>query len=149
MIKTYLMLIVSLLVSFSALAQTETFRLTDFYSGDGIIRLQGKSDAIDVPIPLSAATRVNSAKLRIEVTSSQALIKKRSQLYVRFNNATIGQVAYDPDRPSLVSEINIPTALWRPGFNSLTLAVSQNTLCNVLMAMRQSYGAKLTSIILR
>lgn len=126
MIKTYLMLIVSLLVSFSALAQTETFRLTDFYSGDGVIRLQGKADAIDVPIPLSAATRVNSATLRIEVTSSQALIKKRSQLYIRFNNATIGQVAYDPDRPSLVSEINIPTALWRPGFNSLTLAVSQH-----------------------
>lgn len=126
MIRTYLLFVISLIMSCSAFGQSDTYRLTEFYGGDGVIRLQGKADAIDIPIPLSGAARVNSAKLRIEVTSSQALIKKRSQLYIRFNNATIGQVGYDPDRPSLVSEINIPNALWREGFNSLTFAVSQH-----------------------
>ena len=126
MIKKYLMFIVCLCMPFTLAAQTDTYRLTDFFGGESTVRLQGKSASIDIPIPLSSVTDVDSALLTLEVVSSQALIKKRSQLYVRFNNATIGQIAFDPDRPSLVSEIAIPTSLWRAGFNSLTLAVSQH-----------------------
>ena len=126
MIKKYLTLCACLLMPFSLCAQTETFRLTDFFGGDSTLRLQGKSDNVDIAIPLSAVTDVDNALLRLEVVSSQALIKKRSQLYVRFNNATIGQIAFDPDRPSLVSEMTIPKTLWRPGFNTLTFAVSQH-----------------------
>ena len=126
MIKKYLIFTLCLCMSFTLAAQTETYRLTDFFGGDGTVRLEGKSASLDISIPLSSVTNINSAQLRLEVMSSQALIKKRSQLYVRFNNATIGQVAFDPDRPSLVSEIEIPNTLWRAGFNTLTLAVSQH-----------------------
>ena len=126
MIKKYLIFTLCLCMSFTLAAQTETYRLTDFFGGDGTVRLEGKSASLDISIPLSSVTDINSAQLRLEVMSSQALIKKRSQLYVRFNNATIGQVAFDPDRPSLVSEIEIPNTLWRAGFNTLTLAVSQH-----------------------
>ena len=126
MIKKYFIFMLCLCVSFGLAAQTDTYRLTEFFGGDETLRLQGKAATLDIPIPLSSVTKVNSARLRLEVLSSQALIKKRSQLYVRFNNATIGQVAFDPQRPSLVSEIEIPKSLWREGFNSLTLAVSQH-----------------------
>ncbi|CAB9495391.1 cellulose biosynthesis cyclic di-GMP-binding regulatory protein BcsB [Alteromonas macleodii] len=126
MIKKYFMFMLCLCVSFGLAAQTDTYRLTEFFGGDETLRLQGKAATLDIPIPLSSVTKVDSARLRLEVLSSQALIKKRSQLYVRFNNATIGQVAFDPQRPSLVSEIEIPKSLWRAGFNSLTLAVSQH-----------------------
>ncbi|RKM85220.1 cellulose biosynthesis cyclic di-GMP-binding regulatory protein BcsB [Alteromonas sp. BL110] len=126
MIKKYFIFMLCLCVSFSLAAQTDTYRLTEFFGGDETLRLQGKAATLDIPIPLSSVTKVDSARLRLEVLSSQALIKKRSQLYVRFNNATIGQVAFDPQRPSLVSEIEIPKSLWRAGFNSLTLAVSQH-----------------------
>ena len=126
MIKKYLIPLLCLCMPFTLAAQTNSYRLTDFYGGEGTVRLQGKSASVDVPIPLSSVAEVDSALLTLEVVSSQALIKKRSQLYVRFNNATIGQIAFDPDRPSLVSEVTIPKALWRAGFNSLTLAVSQH-----------------------
>lgn len=126
MIKKYFIFMLCLCVSFSLAAQTDTYRLTEFFGGDETLRLQGKAATLDIPIPLSSVTKVDSARLRLNVLSSQALIKKRSQLYVRFNNATIGQVAFDPQRPSLVSEIEIPKSLWREGFNSLTLAVSQH-----------------------
>jgi hypothetical protein len=126
MIKKYLIPLWLLCMPFAFAAQTNSFRLTDFYGGDGTVRLQGKSASVDIPIPLSSVAEVDSALLTLEVVSSQALIRKRSQLYVRFNNATIGQIAFDPDRPSLVSEVTIPNALWRAGFNSLTLAVSQH-----------------------
>jgi len=126
MIKKYLTTLLLLCISFTLSAQTNTYRLTDFFGGQSTVRLQGKSASIDIPIPLSSVTSVNNALLTLEVVSSQALIKKRSQLYVRFNNATIGQIAFDPDRPSLVSEIEVPKSLWRAGFNSLTLAVSQH-----------------------
>jgi hypothetical protein len=126
MIKKYLIPLWLLCMPFALAAQTNSFRLTDFYGGDGTVRLQGKSASVDIPIPLSSVAEVDSALLTLEVVSSQALIRKRSQLYVRFNNATIGQIAFDPDRPSLVSEVTIPNALRRAGFNSLTLAVSQH-----------------------
>ena len=126
MIRKYFTLLVCLLMPFSLVAQTETFRLTEFYGGDATLRLQGKADSVDVSIPLSTIADVNNAKIRLEVVSSQALIKKRSQLFVRSNNATIGQIAFDPDRPSLTSEIPVPRALWRAGFNTLTFSVSQH-----------------------
>ena len=126
MIKKYLISLLCLCLPFTLVAETNSYRLTDFFGAGSTVRLQGKSASVDIPIPLSSVADVDSALLTLEVVSSQALIKKRSQLYVRFNNATIGQIAFDPDRPSLVSEVTIPKSLWRAGFNSLTLAVSQH-----------------------
>ena len=71
------------------------------------MRLQENLPPLIFQFPLTSSLCGQRATY-IEVVSSQALIKKRSQLYVRFNNATIGQIAFDPDRPSLVSEIAIP-----------------------------------------
>lgn len=125
MYKTLLMVCLFFL-SVGAYGDTHTYRLTDFYGGDGVVRLQGKSNSFDIAIPLTSIHDVTSSSITLEVTSSQALIKRRSQLYVRFNNATIGQIAFDPNRTSLTSRINIPVELWREGFNQLTLAVSQH-----------------------
>lgn len=120
-------LLFSLIIcAFNAASETSTYRLTDFYGGEGIVRMQGKSNSFDIAIPLTSIHNITDASLTIEVTSSQALIKKRSQLFVRFNNATIGQIAFDPNRPSLVSTIVVPATLWRAGFNQLTFAVSQH-----------------------
>ena len=120
-------LLFSLIVcAFSAVSETSTYRLTDFYGGEGVVRMQGKSNTFDIAIPLTSIHKITDASLTIEVTSSQALIKKRSQLFVRFNNATIGQIAFDPNRSSLVSSIVVPATLWREGFNQLTFAVSQH-----------------------
>lgn len=126
MIKIYPMLLLSLLLAFTVNAETNTYRLTDFFAGESIIRLEGKADSIDFAIPLASITDVDNAVLTLDVISSKALIEKRSQLVVRFNNATIGQIRFDPDRPSLISEVSIPAKLWRDGFNTLTFSVSQH-----------------------
>lgn len=126
MIKPYFLLMFSLFFSVSIMAETQTFRLSDFYAGDSIARLEGKSSSVDIAIPLSAISDISKASLRIEIVSSQALVEKRSQMYVRFNNATIGQIAYSPNQPTIISTIDIPSQLWREGFNNLTLAVSQH-----------------------
>jgi hypothetical protein len=126
MIKIYSTLLLSLLFAFTVKAETNTYRLTDFFAGESIIRLEGKADSIDFAIPLASITDVNNAVLTLDVISSKALIEKRSQLVVRFNNATIGQIRFDPDRPSLISEVPIPAKLWRDGFNTLTFSVSQH-----------------------
>ncbi|MDO6568220.1 cellulose biosynthesis cyclic di-GMP-binding regulatory protein BcsB [Alteromonas sp. 1_MG-2023] len=126
MIRLYFSLLLCCLFSSSSFADTKTYRLSDFFEGDSIVRLKGKSNSIDISIPLSSVSEVGDGSLRLEVVSSQALIEKRSFMYVRFNNATIGQIAFDPRRPSLISNIEIPQQLWRAGFNRLTLAVSQH-----------------------
>ena len=76
MIKKYFIFMLCLCVSFSLAAQTDTYRLTEFFGGDETLRLQGKAATLDIPIPLSSVTKVDSARLRLEVLSSQALIKK-------------------------------------------------------------------------
>lgn len=126
MIRLYFLLLLSVFFSTSTIAETQTFRLSDFFAGESVVRLAGKANNVTIAIPLSSIGKVSTSSLRLEIVSSQALIKKRSQMYVRFNNATIGQIAYDPNRPSIVSIIDIPSELWREGFNSLTLAVSQH-----------------------
>ena len=126
MIRIYSTLLLSLLFALTVQAETSTYRLTDFFAGESIIRLEGKADSLDFAIPLSSIADVKEAVLTLDVVSSRALIEKRSQLVVRFNNATIGQIRFDPARPSLISEVKVPNALWRDGFNTLTLEVSQH-----------------------
>ncbi|WP_218354762.1 cellulose biosynthesis cyclic di-GMP-binding regulatory protein BcsB [Alteromonas lipotrueiana] len=94
-------------------------------SGD-ILRLEGKRDEATLSIPLAAGQQVKKASVELAVVSSAALVKRRSILNVRFNNATIGQILFDPERPQLTSTVDIPAQLWRHGFNSLTFAVSQH-----------------------
>ena len=71
-------------------------------------------------LPLAAGQEVKIAAISIEAVNSKALIKPRSILNVRFNNATIGQIHLDPERPSISSQVTIPASLWRSGFNNLS-----------------------------
>ncbi|MEW9799390.1 cellulose biosynthesis cyclic di-GMP-binding regulatory protein BcsB [Alteromonas sp. CYL-A6] len=123
-----LLFMIVLAQPFAGVSATEQhrFRLTDFYAGESPVRLQGLYDERTVQIPLASTYRVTEATLKIFAANSIALMEDRSILNVRFNNATIAQIAYDPNNPSLISDVTIPTSLWRSGFNSLTFAVSQH-----------------------
>ncbi|MBU2979250.1 cellulose biosynthesis cyclic di-GMP-binding regulatory protein BcsB [Alteromonas sp. C1M14] len=124
--KNWLVFLASLIVSFTAHGQNHVYKLSDFIAGDSMVRLHGAAASMDIAIPLSSVAEVQEARLQLDITSSRALLENRSQMFVRFNNATIGQIAFDPQRPSLTSEITIPKALWRTGFNNLSLSVSQH-----------------------
>lgn len=101
-------------------------RLTEFYSGDSIVRLEGSFASQRLNVPLADGVEVISARLNIEATSSIALQKQRSILNVRLNNATIAQIPYDPDTPILTTEVDIPERLFRAGANNLSFQVSQH-----------------------
>lgn len=118
-------LILSLL-SMATLAQTSREPLATYHAGEPVLRLQGKQADASLAIPLAAGQRVTAATLQLDVVSSRALVKPRSILNVRFNNATVGQIMFDPDRPHLRSSVELPARLWRAGFNELTFAVSQH-----------------------
>ncbi|WP_137168046.1 cellulose biosynthesis cyclic di-GMP-binding regulatory protein BcsB [Salinimonas lutimaris] len=118
--------VLTLLCTTAHAQQTVSRKLTDFYQGQNPLRLQGMRDHRNLSVPLTGNKDVVSATLSLEVISSKALIEKRSILNVRFNNATIGQIPFDPNRPALSSEVTIPARLWREGFNTLTLGVSQH-----------------------
>ena len=105
---------------------TSTTALSQYSETPEILRLQGKRDEATLSIPLAGRQQVQSASLELALVSSAALVKRRSILNVRFNNATIGQIMFDPERPQLSSKVQIPPQLWRHGFNSLTFAVSQH-----------------------
>jgi hypothetical protein len=109
-------------------AETENaFRLSEFYAGNSILRLQGENAVGELAIPLSPLVKAASSTLHIKATSSIALQEPRSVLNVRFNNATIGQIALDPKRPEFSADLDIPAVLWRKEFNSLTFVVSQHS----------------------
>lgn len=116
-----------ILLLFSAASfGAETFRLTEFYAGDSLVRLQGSSAAESLSIPLSSIAEVETATINLTGASSIALLKHRSILNVRFNNATIDQIPLDPASPFINEEVTIPAELWRKGFNNLTFQVSQH-----------------------
>lgn len=124
--RTLVFGLIAACLALPALAGTEhSLRLTAFWSGEGRERLRGADASLTLAVPLAPAARVEGATLRLEGTHSIALLP-RSQLGVRFNNATVGQVRLSPETTGFTLEADIPAELWRPGFNSLELFVAQH-----------------------
>lgn len=118
-------LLVLLLVT-SAHAEKISTKLSDFYVGESIVQLRGIQSEVQLSVPLSTSVDIVEATIELDINNSIALIQNRSILNVRFNNATIGQIALSPERPRQRASVRIPESLWRNGFNALTLAVGQH-----------------------
>ena len=114
------------LLSQAIAAETHKVRLSELYAGDSTLRMEGAVAEFELSVPLSGGLKVEKATLDMRAVNSIALIRQRSVLAVRFNNATISQIALDPNAPNFRPEIDIPAELWREGFNTLTFAVSQH-----------------------
>jgi len=76
--------------------------------------------------PLPDRYSVNSAKLHLELTNSNALIQSRSQLTVRLNKTVVAQIKLDPDNPRTFADIVLPTDKLIVGYNRLRFAVAQH-----------------------
>ncbi|RBW46743.1 cellulose biosynthesis cyclic di-GMP-binding regulatory protein BcsB [Psychromonas sp. B3M02] len=129
LIQPYVRLLTLLLIAFLSLpAQAKTsneFRLSEFYGGNSLLRLNGERPVQDLGITLSPLLAVSSATLHLKATSSITMLQERSILNVRFNNVTIGQITLNPNKPNLQADVRIPSELWRPQYNTLTFAASQ------------------------
>ena len=101
------------LLSQAIAAETHKVRLSDLYAGDSTLRMEGAVAEFELSVPLSGGLKVEKATLDMRAVNSIALIRQRSVLAVRFNNATISQIALDPNAPNFRPEIDIPAELWR------------------------------------
>jgi cellulose synthase operon protein B len=100
--------------------------LSRLYPQPGPIRLKGDTSSFDISIPLAGAAVVQAASVELHYTNSIALKTARSVLAVRFNEATLAQIHLDAAASVGVVTVNLPTSLWRPGYNKLTIAVIQH-----------------------
>jgi hypothetical protein len=128
-----------LLISFFSInVQADSLQelpLSEFYAGNSMLRLNGERAAMDLPITLSPLVKVTSATLNLQAISSIALIEHRSVLSIRFNNTTVGQIAFDPKKPALSANIDIPASLWRNEYNTLSFVASHHsTICQAVDA---------------
>lgn len=104
----------------------KTQRLSAFTAHTGPVRLEGVKEHFDLFIPLASTATLKNVTLELKFTRSLTLLAKRSSLNVRLNEATLAQIPFVPDQPVTTARVTLPSELWRPGFNKLTLAVAQH-----------------------
>ncbi len=104
-----------------------TFPLNKFVPTAGPLRLKDAATEAKIALPVSARLKPTKLTLGLVLTNSIALAAAKSAMIVRFNDATLGQIRLDPANPNAAVNVNIPVDLLRPGFNTLSLAVSQHT----------------------
>ncbi len=109
----------------AAVASADVLRLSEFRGEGSQLTLRGQMPSADLFIPLSSASRVERAELELHLVNSIALIEDRSVLRVNFNGVTVGQIRLRRDRPEILATITLPASLWKPGFNRLQFAASQ------------------------
>jgi cellulose synthase operon protein B len=100
--------------------------LSHLYPQPGPVRLTGDTASFDLSIPLAATVVVQEASVELHYTNSIALRTGRSVMSIRLNDATLAQVALDPAQPVGVVTVNLPAELWHPGYNKLTVDVTQH-----------------------
>jgi hypothetical protein len=102
------------------------YPLSKFIPAPGPLVLRDQTTATRISIPLSARLKPKSMSVTINFTNSIALIANTSVLAVRFNETTLAQVHLDPNNPAGSVKVALPAELARPGYNVLTLAVTQH-----------------------
>jgi hypothetical protein len=120
-----LLLLALLAAPLQAATSGDAFRLSDFRAEGSQLTLRGQSPAADIFVPLSATRQVESATVELYLVNSIALLEERSVVRVNFNGVTVGQIRASRRQPEIVATVDLPAALWEPGFNRLQLAASQ------------------------
>lgn len=109
--------------------------LSRLIGSEAPVRLAGVASDMRFSLPVPALWRADEVQLELAGTASQALIES-SQLEVSLNGRVVQQLRLDGRTPEFRHLVNVPTALLRPGFNEVKLAVAQHytTTCEYPMA---------------
>jgi hypothetical protein len=102
------------------------YPLSKFVPTPGPLVLRDASIAEKIAIPVSGRLKLKTMTLTLNFTNSIALVPQTSVLSVRFNETTLAQIRLDRDSPVATARVNLPVELVRPGYNTLTLAVTQH-----------------------
>lgn len=109
-------------------AGVETLRLplAKLLNAPGSLRLERVKSEASLQIPVNLRMTLRSAKLKLHLTNSIALLKHRSQLVVALNDRVVSQVPLDGGHPTRVLDVRLPVDDLKADFNRLTLSVAQH-----------------------
>ena len=99
---------------------------SQFMIEDEQVILRNTNGAYTISIPLADRVDIQSALFHLEYTSSINLLDERSQLAVIFNGQVIAQIPLHRAQPEGAVDIRLPIALFKHGFNQLTIAAAQH-----------------------
>ncbi len=92
----------------------------------GALRLEYARSEATVAVPVTLRMAVRTARLRLSMTNSIALVRRRSQLAVALNDEVVRQVPLDGARPAHAYDVALPIDGFRPSFNRLSFRVAQH-----------------------
>lgn len=102
------------------------YPLSKFIPTAGPLVLHDQTMTARIAIPISSRLKPKSMSVTLNFTNSIALIANSSVLAVRFNETTLAQIRLDPNNPNGGAKVTLPVELIRPGYNVLSLAVTQH-----------------------
>ncbi|RMH60928.1 MAG: hypothetical protein D6678_04745 [Zetaproteobacteria bacterium] len=91
-----------------------------------VLRQSEASYPLDVP--LSYRVEPSAIRVHLVFTNSNALLKGRSQLRLRWNGGVFAQAPLDPAYPDGAIDVQVPLELTKSGGNELAIEVSQHYL---------------------
>ena len=106
--------------------QTRSFPLAKFLPWRESIALRNVKDIYDMSFPLPDRYLLKAAKLHLELTNSNALIRSRSQLVVRLNQTIISQIKLDPENPRTFADLELPIDKLKSGYNQIRFTAAQH-----------------------
>ncbi len=120
-------LLLAVTAIFTSALQAESIRmpLYEVYPVEAI-DLRCIDARYDVQLPIPERWRVTQGKLNFSYVNSASLLKKNSQLVVRLNGTPLAQIKLDPNAPEGNVEVDLPSLILQPGYNTLSFQVSQH-----------------------
>ena len=110
-----------------ALAHAGTIELPlQKFTASPSLEMRCLSGAQSLSIPIPDRWGVTKATLRLRYTTSNNMLPDLSQMVVRVNGEVVNQMKLDNTAPGVAKEIQIPVALLRAGYNTLTFQVAQH-----------------------
>lgn len=108
-------------------ARTDDITLAHLMPRNEQIMLRNMHAEYIMSIPVSARMKIEKSTLRLKYTSSIALAAPRSQLRISLNDRVIAQISLASAKPEgNLADINVPTELWAPGYNTLKFSAAQH-----------------------
>ena len=117
-----LLIVVSVGTAFAETIRLPLQQLTSLSS----LELRCVSDQREISVPLPERWDLKRVVLHLRYTVSTNLLAESSQLVIRMSGQPVAQARLNPTAPDVKLGVDIPTNLFKPGYNPLVFQVAQH-----------------------
>lgn len=89
------------------------------------MRLSGETDAMTLPVWLTAAEAAQGTRLRLAQVAAVSVMPEASRLTVAVNDRPVSEAAIASGGGARTTEVAVPAGLLRPGWNAIRIAADQ------------------------